>query len=301
MAIVLALLAAGANAFATVLQRIGVEEAVRKDSSTRALMASVLRRPIWFAGLALTTASFLLQAIALSLGNLSTVQPVMVTEILFLVVILGLWFHKALGWREWIGAIGTSCGLGTFLALSAAHGGTERPAPEDWLLLLTASVGAVLVSLSAARHGSRSWRAACFGVAAAVAFALTAACIKSTTDQWSRGPVFIFTHVGTYGIAAAGLVGLVISQHALKAGPVAASQSALLIVNPIASIVMGVYLFGDRLQIKGGRFAVEVIALGVMFASLFVLSHSPLITSTSAGEDLSSHSTLQQDWGGLPT
>jgi drug/metabolite transporter (DMT)-like permease len=301
MAIVLALLAAAANAFATVLQRLGVEQAVRKDASTRALMSSVLRRPVWFVGLSLTTASFLLQAVALSLGNLSTVQPVMVTEILFLVVILGVWFHKALGWREWIGAVGTSVGLGAFLALSSARGGTSRPAPEDWLLLVTASSGAVLVALGASRRGTRSWKAACFGVAAAVCFALTAACIKSTADQWSRGPVFIFSHVGTYGIAVAGLLGLIVSQHALEAGPVAASQSSLLIVNPIASIVMGVFLFGDRLQLKGGRFAVEVVSLGVMFLSLYVLSHSPLITSSAAGEDLSARSMLQKEWGGLPT
>lgn len=287
MAIVLALIAAGANALATIMQRIGVEEATKSNSSSRALIAGVLRRPIWFMGLLLAAVSFVLQAFALSLGNLSTIQPVMVTEILFLVLILGLWFQKTLAVKDWLSAVGTSLGLGVFLFVSSAHGGNERPAVEDWILLLGASGGAMAISWSLAHKGARSWRAACYGVCAAISFALTAAFIKAAADLWSRGPGVIFTHFEPYGIAIAGLVGLVVSQHALESGPVAASQSALLIVNPVASIVMGVFLFGDRLQISHGRLAIEVAALVVMFVSLYVLSHSSLIHSTSE-EQLSS-------------
>lgn len=287
MAIVLALIAAGANALATIMQRIGVEEATRANASSRALIAGVLRRPIWFMGFVLIATSFVLQAFALSLGNLSTIQPIMVTEILFLVIILGLWFQKTLTLTDWLSAIGTSAGLGIFLLVSAARGGTQRPQAEDWILLLSASGGAMAIAWSLAHKGTRSWRAACYGVCAAIAFALTAAFIKAAADLWSHGPSVIFTHFEPYAIAVAGLVGLVVSQHALESGPVAASQSALLIVNPVASIVMGVFLFGDHLRVGHGRFVVEVIALVLMFASLYVLSHSSLIVSTSSDERLS--------------
>ena len=70
MAVVLALLAAGANALATVLQRIGIEEAGARSGRARGLMAGLLQRPVWLAGLGLATVSFLLQAVALSLGDL---------------------------------------------------------------------------------------------------------------------------------------------------------------------------------------------------------------------------------------
>ncbi len=276
MAIVLALLAAGANALATVLQRLGVEEATSGRGRV-SLMAALLRRPIWFAGLALTMVSFLLQAIAISLGDLSTVQPVMVTELLFLAVILGGWFKLTFGVREWTGIAGTVAGLGTFLLLSAARGGHQRPDRLDWTLLLATCCGAVLASLVLGSRGGRSWRAAWLGTGGGIAFALTAAFIKTAADLWNRGPLGILLHWQTYGIAIAGGLGFVITQHALEAGPVAASQSALLIVNPLSSIVMGIWLFGDRLQTGGGRGPVEVIALGVMFCSLYLLSHSPLI------------------------
>jgi drug/metabolite transporter (DMT)-like permease len=287
MAIVLALLAAGANALAIVFQRLGVEESSGSGESVRALMASLVRRPIWFAGLALATVSFLLQAVALSIGDLSTVQPVMVTEILFLVFILGTWFHWRISWREWIGASGTAAGLGVFLALSSSAGGHDRPSSSDWLLLGIACIGSIILLIGFAQRGTRSWRAACFGCAAGVSFALTAACIKAVADQWNRGPFFLLSHFEAYGVALAGLAGLVISQHALDAGPIAASQSALLIVNPLSSIVMGVLLFGDRVQASGGRAYLEAGFLIVMFLSLFVLSHSPLIVAGGPDERLS--------------
>ncbi|HTW99204.1 MAG TPA: DMT family transporter [Acidimicrobiales bacterium] len=277
MAIVLALLAAAANALATVLQRIGVEEVSTESRSSSSLIAGLLRRPIWFAGLGLTIASFLLQAIALSLGDLSSVQPVMVTELLFLAIILGGWFKLTFGTREWAGIAGTVAGLGTFLALSSARGGHQRPDRLNWTLLLIACCGAILLAAILGARGTRSWRAAWLGTGGAVAFALTAAFIKTAADVWSHGPVGLLLHWQTYGIAVAGLGGFVMTQHALQAGPVAASQSALLIVNPLSSIVMGIWLFGDRLRTAGGRGPVEVAALAAMFASLYLLSHSPLI------------------------
>lgn len=286
MALVLAVLAAAANALATVLQRIGVEDAA-EDRAVMHLVASVLRRPIWFAGLGLAAASFLLQAMALSLGDLSTVQPIMVTELLFLLVILSVWFHRTLGWREWLGAIGTAVGLGLFLAMSAAGGGHGRPTRLDWILLLVASGGAIVVSSLAAQRGPRWWRAACFGVGGGVAFALTAAFVKTAADQWSRGPLFALTHWEAYSVAAAGLVGLVLSQHALEAGPVAASQSALLVVNPLSSIVIGIWLFGDHLRTGGVRLGFEAAGLGAMFISLLVLAGSPLVNTTVQEEQLS--------------
>jgi drug/metabolite transporter (DMT)-like permease len=300
MAIVLALLAAGANALATVLQRLGVEEACGSESRSSGLMAALLRRPIWFAGFALTVVGFLLQAVAISLGDLSTVQPVMVTELLFLAVILGGWFKLSFGLREWSGVAGTVAGLGTFLLLSSARGGTQRPDRLDWALLLGACCGAVLLTVSLGTRGGRSWRAACLGTGAAISFALTAALIKTAADLWSRGPLGILLHWQTYGIAVAGLAGFVTTQHSLEAGPVAASQSALLIVNPLSSIVMGIWLFGDRLRTAGGRGPVEVIALVLMFFSLYVLSHSPLIGEEGEEERLSdSRASAQMGTEGL--
>lgn len=287
-AVFFALCAALSNALATVLQRIGVETAPTDANSSSKLMGSVLTKPVWFVGLLFATASFLLQALALSFGDLSTVQPVMVTEIVFLMAVLGFWFRRPLGWGEWAGACTTAIGLGIFLSVSSPTGGLRRPSITSWGMVLgAASVGMVL-SLAMTRFGSRSWRAAWFGAAAGVLFALTAALLKVSSDYVSRqGLGHLFFHWQPYAVAATGLLGLVIVQHALQSGSIAASQSALLIVNPVASILVGTLLFGDRLRTAGGRLFIGGFALFVMFVGLFILAHSPLISSPEHEEQLS--------------
>lgn len=287
-AVLFALCAAMSNALATVLQRIGVEEVPADARSSSKLMASVLSRPVWFVGLLFAAASFLLQALALSLGDLSSVQPVMVTELVFLMAVLGFWFRRPLGWSEWSGAIITAFGLGVFLSVSAPSGGGLRPDIYSWGLVLSAAAGGVVLSLALTRFRSRSWRAAWFGTAGGICFALTAATLKISSDYVARqGIGHLFFHWQPYAVAATGLLGLIIVQHSLQAGSIAASQSALLIVNPVASILIGTLLFGDRLQTAGGREVVDVLALIVMFIGLFLLAHSPLIASPENEEQLS--------------
>ncbi len=294
MPFIFALLAAVSNALATVLQRIGVETSGDKSpasdddlslekSSFR--FTNLLKSPIWFAGLGLMTTSFLLQAIALAIGNLTLVQPVMVTELLFIVIILGFWFDHPLGKQEIISVLGVIAGLGIFLGFSFGQKGSLRPGLDDWAAVVFGGTGVILLSLWLATKGTRSFKAAAFGVAGGTSFAITAAFIKQVAEQWPHGILYILSNWQGYGVAIAGMMGLILSQHALDAGPVAASQSALLISNPLASIIMGVYLFGNHLDKSGVRLGLEIFGLGIMFISLYTLSHSPLVASQGGSSD----------------
>jgi len=291
---IFALLAAVANALATVLQRIGVETSgdqssvpldVHSEQKSGFRFTNLLKSPIWFAGLGLMTVSFLLQAVALAVGNLTIVQPVMVTELLFIVIILGFWFDHPIGKQEVVSVLGVIAGLGIFLGFSFGQKGSLHPDIDDWLSAIAGGVMVVLVSLWFSTKGTRSFKAASFGVAGGTSFAITAAFIKQVAEQWPHGILYILSNWQGYGVAVAGMAGLVLSQHALESGPVAASQSALLISNPLVSIIMGVYLFGNHLDKSGARLGLEIFGLAIMFISLFVLSHSPLIASQSGSSD----------------
>ena len=123
MAYVLALSAALSSACAGVLQRIGVESAPEGATMRLSLLTHALRRKVWLAGFALLLTTFVLQAMALRFGDLAVVQPVMTTELLFLIIILATHFHRQLGWREWIGAAAIVAGLAGFLAMAAPSTG----------------------------------------------------------------------------------------------------------------------------------------------------------------------------------
>lgn len=116
-----------------------------------------------------------------------------------------------------------------------------------------------------------------FGLSAAVAYAFTAALTKVVTAVIASDWVSMFWHWQTYGIAVCGVLAVFLTQNAFHSGPIAASQSTLVLVDPLASITMGIALFGDNLRTSGLWGPLEAISLVVLFAGGFALCHSPLI------------------------
>ena len=287
MAYVLAVMAALANALTSILQRMGVESAPESTTLRFSLIAYALHRKVWIAGFLLMIGAFLLQFLALHFGDLSTVQPILTLELPFLVAIIGLWFRNPLTWQEWVGSMAAAAGLAAFLALSSPASGTETPDLDTWGLVTFAVVAGGSVAVLMARFGSPAWRAAWFGVAGAMAFAFTAALIKEMNDQIAKGWSHVFLSWPPYALAVAGLVGMFLAQNAFHAGPVTASQSALVIVDPLASVAIGIGLFGDHVQTTGGRLVGEVLAALVLIAGVFSLARSPLVVEVRKedGED----------------
>ncbi|HTZ27865.1 MAG TPA: hypothetical protein VMC83_27965, partial [Streptosporangiaceae bacterium] len=54
---------------------------------------------------------------------------------------------------------------------------------------------------------------------------------------------------------------------------------------PVASILLGVGLFGDDLRTSGAWGPLEALSLLVMVAGAVVLAHSPLVAGLKAGSD----------------
>jgi len=288
MVYVLAVASALANALTSVLQRMGVEDAPADDTLKLSLLSHALRRGVWLLGFALMIGSFLMQAVALHLGSLSEVQPILTTELLFLVLILGVWFQFHVGWREWSGALAAAGGLAGFLVFAAPRNGSVVPGVADWLEVGLPCAGVVVVTIVAALRGPRWWRAAMFGTAAAVTFAFTAALTKVVTGYISADWVSMFWHWQTYGIAVCGLLAVFLTQNAYHAGPIAASQSTLVLVDPLASILIGVGLFGDNLRTAGAWGPLEALSLLVLFAGAVTLCQSPMVAGVKGEGEVES-------------
>ncbi len=286
MAILLAVLASFCNALSAVFQRIGVQSAPAKSTMSLSLITYALKRWIWLLGVAMIGLGFLLQAVALRFGQLSSVQPIVTTELLFLVLILGLWFRYRVAWRDWVSATAAAGGLAGFLVIADPRGGDTVPALRDWLVVFVAVGAVVVVTVLLGFTGPRWFRASMFGTAAAIVFALSAALTKVFTTLVTEGWGHVFTHWEPYALVAAGLFGLFLSQSAYHAGPITATQATLTIVDPLASVIIGIWLFGDRLQTAGWRLPAEVASMVVLFGGVFVLSQSPLV---AGAEDESGH------------
>jgi hypothetical protein len=75
-------------------------------------------------------------------------------------------------------------------------------------------------------------------------------------------------------------------QNALHAGPITASRTTMVTINPLVSIVLGVTLFADRLRAGPLWVSLEVAALAVLVAGVVVLARSPLVAGTHEAGDL---------------
>jgi hypothetical protein len=87
----------------------------------------------------------------------------------------------------------------------------------------------------------------------------------------------VFTSWQLYAIAVVGLGSFLIMQSAFQVGPFAASQAALILVNPFVSILVGHVLFGESLRGGAARVTLEVLSLAVMVAGALGVASSPLV------------------------
>ncbi|MGH3277311.1 MAG: DMT family transporter [Streptosporangiaceae bacterium] len=278
MIFVLALGASLANALTSIFQRMGVEDAPASTTLRLGLLTYALRRKVWLLGFALMIVSFVLQAAALHLGRLSEVQPVLTTELVFLVIVLTAWFGFPVTRRELLGCLAVTAGLTGFLFFAHPEYGTGMPSTWDWIVTAGACAAAIAVTIAATRRGPAWWRAAMFGTGAAISFAFTSACTKAVMAFGSADFATLYRHWQAYALVIFGGLAVFLAQNAFHAGPIVASQSTIVLIDPLVSIMIGIGLFGDDLRTNGPWGPLEASSLLLMFAGAFWLSHSPLVS-----------------------
>jgi hypothetical protein len=173
--------------------------------------------------------------------------------------------------------------LGLFLASSEPHGGTDYPASHAWLTGAWGTVGAAAALALLGLRGSTVRRTALVASATAMMWALVATLVKTMTDTWSEfGVGGMFLHWPVYALAAAGLGAEVLQQMTLRVGPLSVSQPILVIVNPIVSIALSVWIFEEYFTPDAPRLALGSVAFAIMCASAAVLTRTAP-ASMSAG------------------
>ncbi|MGK3105092.1 DMT family transporter [Streptomyces sp. WAC05858] len=280
LAVLLALLSALGNGMASVLQRRAAMDQAREERGApgpkRNLvrLARLLRRRYWLAGLAAMMVSAAAQVGALAVGRLSVVQPLLVSELLFTLVVGSLVFHHRPDGRTWLSFVMLAAGLALFLvAADPSHGETTAQNGE-WLpvgVVVAVAVGALIAGAGALRGPAR---AVALGSATAACFACTAALIKELTGRFSGGVVAVFTDWPLYAVCAVGLLSFLLLQSTLRAGTLAASQPALTLGDALVSIALGWVLFGERVEL-GLRIVPEVAGILLMAAGIVGLTRSP--------------------------
>jgi drug/metabolite transporter (DMT)-like permease len=283
IAIPAALLAAAANATASVLQRRAARRTPSEPHERRALLSELIRRRVWLAGIGCLVAAFVLQAIGLYLGGLSLVQPLLSAELPFTLLIASRLSRNPLGRQAWLAIAALTAGLVLLLVGAAPTPGKTSPGTVAWLVA-AASVGVLIGGLIAAAGWKRGpARGALLGTASGVGFALTAALMKAATEKTANGIAAVFASWQLYAMAVAGVGSLLLLQYALQSATLAVTQPALTISDPVASTVLGVAMFGERIRLSGW-IVLELAGIGLMAWGATLLAANP-VSSAQAGRD----------------
>ncbi len=239
------------------------------------LVAFLIRHPLWLLGAAAGAAAFAFQAIALHSGQLSIVQPLLVTELVFALLLRRFWLRQHIAKAAWTAALVTCAALTVFLTAADPRGGQSQPNAADWASALVVFGGAVAVFAVMARWGSPVRRAALYATAASITWALMAAFIKSTTDVLtSSGLLATLEHWPVYALVASAVLGSVLQQAALQVGPLSVSQPLIVVVDPAVAIVLSVWIFDERFTVSASQRIVAGAAFCIMAAGVTLLSRT---------------------------
>ena len=269
-----ALITALSNALALTTQHIASR---RSKESLRGwkLWWHLAHQPLWFIGWLALVGSLVFQSLALHFGPMSAVQPLLVTELIFGLLIRQLWLHQRVQRRAWWSAVATTAGLALFLLASTPHAGTATPTSLRWVLTAVTSFVIVVVLLIGVRGASARRRAALYGTMTGLLWALEATFIKATTETLSSGGVSgMLEHWPFYAFVLGGVAGLLSEQAALHAGPLRVSQPLIVVVDPLLSVLLGLSLFSEHLRSSWAASTISVAGLVMMTLGVITLTHS---------------------------
>ena len=174
MVVVFALLAALSNAVNEATQHIASTTAPGRPSGWR-LVVYLFRNPLWLFGWVALIAAFVFQALALNHGLLSIVQPLLATELVFMLLLRRFWIRQSISPVAWVAAALTCAGLAMFVIAGQPGGGQASPTSRHWLSAMLACCACAGVLAVVARRGSRACARRC-----------TARPVRSCGRWWRR-------------------------------------------------------------------------------------------------------------------
>jgi drug/metabolite transporter (DMT)-like permease len=225
----------------------------------------------WWLGALAAFGGFLLQAVALGLGSVLLVQPLIVLSVLFALPIeqwLYRWNPSA---RQWLWGVLLAVGVGAFVLFA-------RPVPaligpQWWILVLVVGFlfGLMIAMVVYAERSPRAPRALLYGTVAGSLFGIVAVLINTIGLDWQH-PLQTLAHPALYMLIVVGTAAIVSQQRAFAAGRVQASFPAMTVAEPIVSMALGMAVLGEKLNRHTWATAVSLLGLALMVAGVLRLS-----------------------------
>ena len=242
-----------------------------------AFIRSTIAHRLWLAAIALDVTGVGLQMVALHLGALAIVQPLLTLGLVFALVFRRWHDRNEVSRRQIAVGFVLTLVLGSFVAVTISTADSQQqlehlPAAEAAVVCGLIAVACVAISR---RQRVRTRAAAFMGIALGVVYAGTAALLKSVTNIVMHSPWHVFISWQLYAVIVLGAFSLLLNQLAFQAGPLSASLPAATAVDPVLSIIIGVVVYDERLP-RGPQHVVLLVGLLLaLCAAAVYLARSP--------------------------
>ncbi|MDX3312507.1 DMT family transporter [Streptomyces sp. ME08-AFT2] len=229
-----------------------------------------LRRPGWWAAVALNGLGGLLHVVALAYGPLSLVQPLGALTIVFALPMAALFVGRRAGATAWRGAIMATVGLAGLLSLVGASDAQSLSTPQR-ITVAVFTAGAVVALMIAGRaaHRHPAVRSMLLATASGIAFGMSSVFTKTVAVDWTDGvSAADVPSLAVIGVLAT--AGMMLSQAAYRGAGLAAPLATLTVVNPVVAAAVGITMFGETFR-YGTTGTVLALGCGVVAAGGLIL------------------------------
>jgi drug/metabolite transporter (DMT)-like permease len=271
--IVLALVAAFLFALGLVLQEKAAST-LPAEAVGKGFLFRLAHQPIWLLGLATQMLGFVAQAIALGIGRMVIVQPLLVASIVFALPLGRLLEGRRIRRSEMVGATLVTVGLAALLIASKPAEGTDDASLLAWAVIGGAALGIAVLLFTLARGRAASVRAGLLGTAGGILFGLSAALTKTTVSRLDDGFGAVLGDWHVYALVVVSVAAFWLEQAALQTGALAPAVATTMAFDPLSSLVFGIALFDEALHESAFGYAISALALATALAGLVVLARA---------------------------
>jgi drug/metabolite transporter (DMT)-like permease len=225
------------------------------------LVLRLARTRGWQLSMIAVVAGYALHASALALGRLVVVEPVIPLGLLMALLLGARVEGRWLSWSEWTAAIAAVAGLAVFLVAAQPSGGqqTAQVAP----LGIAAAVAVTVAGLCClvTTRTSVPHRAIPLAVGGGIAAGVTDTLTKTVVPLAGAQQFALLGDVRLYLLAVVGLLALTMQQNAYRAGGLAASLPAFIVLEPLVGSALGLMIYHERVGADPLRITIEVLAV----------------------------------------
>jgi drug/metabolite transporter (DMT)-like permease len=246
-AVLTALAAAVLFGWSTALMHAGASGVPSDVRNLLDLVRQCLVQWRWLLGMAASLSGLVLHVVALGLGSILVVQPLVVTGLVFSFIFRAALDRRLISRPVLLRVLLTAVGLAVFLV---TLGNTTQRHPSDTtavvvLLAVGVACAAGTYALASRREPRRS--GVLLGVSGGIVFGLIAGVLKAATVNHDEG-VALLANWAVYAVIPLGVSGFLINQRAYHAAPLTTSLPVLNLLNPVVALLFGVVAFAERPQ-----------------------------------------------------